>query len=261
MTIKEYIDEIKIRLSRIGITRDLDDMTLATYVNRARQQVQRFVMPITPDRYGKRKTFTIDGTTSEDNDYKVSIGYSNKTVDYWRFPLPDDYIDAEVCILEWEIDEVIYRSEARQATKFELFNNSVNAFNVPSNHRPVYTTENLLAHSNLGYPLTWSGKHFYISPGNITDLIAKATNIKVELWYKHSIYDLDYWLNDNDQVTPYYLDELVINFACQLCLRNISDERSIDSVEAESGILKKMIQELYTVQTDVAEQFMPSKEI
>lgn len=257
MTIKEYIDEVKIRLTRIGVARDIDDIFLATYINRARQQAQRFVMPITPDRYGKVRRYNLTGLA---NDIDQPTSYVGKDVQYWRLDLPDDFLDVHSCIVEWQLasNSTIYRAEARQATKFEMYNSAMNPYTSPMRIRPVYILENVL---NDPVVMNDPGKTILISAGDNDSLELDTNYIECQLWYVHSLYNLDYWLNDNDQVTPYYLEELVINFAIQMALRNINDEKALDAVDAEVKALEKLVKELYIVKTDMVQQFMPSKEI
>jgi hypothetical protein len=243
-TAQGYIDEVKLRISRLGVVSSLNDPFVLTCINRARHEVQKNTLTLYPERYGKILNLA---TFANDAYSEINLPASNKVVGVIYYTLPDDFIEPYVVLLKWGGNV----SEARQVAKRELFNVGKNAWNYPTSGRPVCATER---YNNAG---VWEWR-LYVSD------VSAIANYSVDLWYVAAIDEIENAdvadLDDTEVTIPPNIEELVLLYSMLYCLENINIEWAYQSIGAEIKIAESVISQDYMLKEVLQEQKLPSKE-
>ena len=92
MTCRQYIDEVKLRLTRIGIVTKINDGEILTYVNRARRAVQMLVLPIYEQRFGAYVQIPI-ATITSDTTASAPANYFGRVINIYRVQLGVPVVD------------------------------------------------------------------------------------------------------------------------------------------------------------------------
>lgn len=266
MDMKGYVDEVKLRLSRLDTAIKLDDPLIATYINRARREVQRMSIAIMPERYGKVQTAFILPTYYEQAELLTT--YSGTAARMLKIGLNDEFIEPVVVILQYTMSTgqsnagVTFRSEARRMTKQEMYSIQKHAWNSPVDGRPVYSVERPLDGTNQSWVLYLSGLD--LSDGNTLFDVAEA--LVLEVWYVSALNDLEFYNptvasnTDEEQTIPPELEELVVYYAMAYCLRNINMAQAFPSVEADIRMFEDTLKLNYQVDKIQNSIMLPSKE-
>jgi hypothetical protein len=254
--VSDYIDEIKLRLSRYQIAYT-DDMLLLTYLNRARRQVQLITYKLMPERYGDIAVIEIN-TSNYQLHSEIRSNFASIPIRVYQLPLPNNLIDITTCIFysQDRRDDSIFRAEARETTKEELFNSTRSSFSTPTIHNPIYTWErnhdpNLTFGDEVNpcfYKLLITGFDYYINSTQTSWLVNHIGN--VELYYIYGLDELD--LEDTDYNIPTIYEEVVIYYAMLYCLQ-VGDVK--DSIKLEIQNMLGLIKENY--ETNI---LLPSQE-
>lgn len=267
-TMMQYIDEVKLRLNRLGVMQTLHDSEILTYINEARRAVQKITLPLFPERYGKVAVFPLVRITDTASSIAAPVTYSRSTVTVLSIPMPRDMIDAHVAILTWQNTashpvnpSVMYRREARRVDKRELFSVTMHSWNVPTCFSPIYSLE-IVQNVNT-YMLRLAG----IETTAGLDLLSD-TNIAspaIEVWYTAAIDALeDYPLTSpavpDTDILPPDTEELVVLYAMLYCLQNVRNMQQMTSVESDIEIVKSMIVSNYETEYVRETALLPSKQ-
>ncbi len=244
MTGRDYIDELILRLARHDVSTDMNTPSLLTFINRARQRVQKATMPLYPERYGKIFRFSVGGP----------IGSNG----FLTLQLPIDFLDVFVILLEWRASSnVTYRTEARRTDAREISNVVEHSWNGPSEWTPVYTIQRPI---NSSPPFVTD--YYYnclISLGaNGQAFLDNVTNVVAEIVYTSALDDLE--LDDDDETIPVDVEELVIYYAMLLSLQRSQEEIAVQSVQAEINMLMELFKTTYDVGKAKETVLLPSKE-
>lgn len=256
MTAKDYIDEVKLRLQRSQVSISLGDAFILSAVNRARRKVQKDTLQLYPERYGRIDVAPISNAEIYPL-YQQINSYANQNLQVVRHVLPIDFIEAEVVILQYSSDESpIYRSEARPASKWEMFTAMMSSWAVPTPTTPMYCVERDMSVATMPYVIYLAGIE-----ESATLLYDKYAQVQLEVWYRAALNDLtDMLVQDIDSVIPAYLQELVILQAEFYCLNTLEITHVAASTLKEIQRLEGQIKDSYAVDSDLRPQLLPSKE-
>lgn len=249
MTVREYIDSVKLRLQRIGITRTLNDALILNYINKARRNVQVETLGLFESRYGRRDVFQLNNIALDQDDSNTHLYYQDTQINVVRFPLPVDYIDiATLWLVRQDQNGFVYR-EARKVNKREFFNVRSHCFNMPTSDRPIYAIET---------------KQFDVrgSGGNICYLSAGATDISnasVEIYAVVALQDFDQW-DEQELVLSPDLEEYAVKQAVLYCLNDVEYLEIKDILLAELNEYKNMLMTNYKISKDQPIEILPSQE-
>ena len=246
MTLKEYIDEVKLRALRYNIHTTANDMLIATYINRGRQYAQQKTLSYLSQKYGaiiriSGNVGTIDALTS----VTYSSGY---TINSIRYALPADLIDITNVIISnrdtTTTPTTYWRKEARALDAQELTNIYNHSWNIPQFDRPVYSIENIIENNvgNSGKTLILAGLEVGTTPGSTLNL----ANITLEIWYIRAIQDMNIWTDLEVMLSP-DLQELAINHALLNIVRDGADMQAYQSLQQDVNNRTKSISALYQV--------------
>lgn len=99
MTAIDYIEEIKLRLSRFDVIKHLNDLLILSYINKGRQQAQRFTVEAMPERYGRISILPISPTFVANY---TTTSYAGKVTRMYPVNLPNDFINVYRVILKYQ---------------------------------------------------------------------------------------------------------------------------------------------------------------
>jgi len=255
MTAKEYIDEVKLRLMRIGVTLSLTDQLILTYINRARREVQKHTMDLFPERYGKVQNILLANLSAYTDFGIKGTGYSGRAVAVRRGQLSADFIKQYVVLVKYSVGENVIFSEARYMTKPEMYAIGMHAFNTTTLGNPAYTCERSMADNN-----------WYIFIADL-DADATATVSGIYIYYIAAIHDLEdtavvgaAYVNDTELVIPPDAEEMVVYYTMLYCMQNIAEESALESIRGDIGNLMGLLQTSYYVEKRKMGILIPSKE-
>jgi hypothetical protein len=268
MDAKDYVDEVKLRLSRHDVALDLDEPTVLMYVNEARQAVQRSTMNFYPSNYGKRFNMTA-GAGGANWTLGRSVGFSARgatiTVESYKATLPTDVIDLVSVQTQHTIQVQVTNPnpppatitqaqtrtyEARRVDFREMFNVMQHSFNRPTPQTPIYAIETNTVTGD---------KVLHLSVGQ-----GKAQNgagTGVVIWYVAALAPLDLTPNPTiEMYIPWQFQEMVVMGAMVSCLQRIQANDHLPSVKAELQAYESLKADLYTTSKQRATAWLPSGE-
>lgn len=256
MIAQDYIDEVKLRMKRHKIAQEMSDAEILTYVNRARNQVQKLTMGLFPERYSRVWDIGI-GAQDVEPLYNQTNTYAALTspspyVRIARLTLPADFIEMEVCKIRYNLLARVEVSEARPVTMTELYKACMHSFNYPNFTSPLYTVERV-------------GNQYilYLAPAlNSTEL--DLFQMSAEIWYVAAVMDLQNLagagVEDTDWQIPIEFQSLVMDFAELFILTRIIPESLPSMVTMEIKRLSELLKINYSIETDLQYSLLPSKE-
>lgn len=236
MTLRDYIDEITMRLSRLAIDRVIADTEIIGYINRARQYVFKQTYALMPERYTKLKSISTGGT----------LATNKNGVNSYKFELPSDFVVDYVVWVQYLNDGRTYRPQARKAENQEFYSVGSHNWVKPSKYNPVYYIDSDQTFSNV------YGKKAYINISLGDSLFDTPTvnGSKIDVLYVAALNDLQLWSNtgatvqEQEITIPEEYDELIIINALMMCLREINVLQSNENVKLEYEFLTKMTKTL-----------------
>lgn len=248
---QQYVDEVKLRLSRYAVNMELDEGSLEMIVNRARRAVQRATMPLFPERYSAILNLTgVPGNTSVAvPEYTVTVvrGATSVTNTMWLLNLPADFVQAEVVLISTAEGA---RFESRQVTKKELATTMRNVHTQPTPRSPIYCIEK--NPNNSQYQI-------YASKG-----AAQVTVSDVQIWYlkalKHLQLDDGTGNPDNEVVMSYEFEEFVVYQAMLDALKKTSFNNAKQIIGSEIEMQISSLQQQYNTSVDRSGLLLPSRE-
>jgi len=255
MTAREYIDEIKLRLNRLGVTSTLNDPLILNYVNKARRDVQMATLSVMPERYGRRDVYLLNAASAPvDVDSMVHI-YYNVPIEVRTFQLPPDYIDVETLwIGRMKNGRWIYR-EARRLHKKEFHNVKTHCFNIPHVDRPVFVIDSKQYNDFGGVD-----NICYIAGLEENGVsIFNAGMVQVEIWAIVALSDFDR-LDENENVLSIDLQEYAVKQAMVYCLNDIDYIGLKQSMVSQVETYKRMVIDNYRMLKQQPIHQLPSQE-
>lgn len=235
MTALEYVEEVKLRLDRIGIIKDTNDLMILTHINRARRDVQKFTLDLLPHRYARITTLPLNVAIRPNT--IIANTYQSVTVTIYELNLPIDFIKDFAVILNYTFDSTNYVRQVRYYTLNEMYKICKHAYNSPSLVSPVYS-------------IIREQQQFKILIAGIDTIIGnnEYSNLSIDIWHTIAIKDLEYrnlLAEDNEIVLSLDIEELVILYAMYNCLQEINPEAKYPTVLQEKQIMENMIMQNY----------------
>jgi hypothetical protein len=280
-TAKEYIDDIKLRCSRLSVTLELDDPTILTFINASRKRVQQSTIALYPERYSKIVKLDITNAVPSANSYAYNPTYGY-TINIYSLDLPDDFIDAHVIKLRYKLNgtfqstaftNVTFNNEARRYDKRELYKLLTQTNNRPTILSPAYAIERNIvtvsagveSNSGNGYVLLLAGLD--TSNGYLPDEVAYVSG-EVEVWYTALVSDLEEFpsatpgvVADREVTIPAEFEELVMMHTMVACMQKVRAAEAITmEVMSELTDYEKEIFEVFAVTKQKAGSLLPSRE-
>jgi hypothetical protein len=171
-------------------------------------------------------------------------------------PLPADFINPYVVTVNYTNVETLVTSEARRATKREIYNVNMHAWNSPTSEEPIYIVERDI---NSMFWLLYVGDLDTRPPGVLED------TIEVRIWYVAAINDIEdvttaAYVSDTEQVLPADTEEMVLNYAVLYCMQNMDRGLMFSTIQAETERLKALYRQSYQVDKQRVGSLIPSKE-
>ena len=250
------------RIQRYGIATDTSDMQILTYINNARHEVEKIFLPMYPEHFAKVYRIPLDVTMFYPR-YDHPNTYSGIPVKILETTLPAEVIDITVAILEWRktSDQVLYRSEARQVTKYELSSVSGHTWNIPTLMTPIYALDKYVVREGVNDAYLTKLYLAGIDTTLTTSLFDVSDFVRLELWctialpYIESI-DID----DIDTAMPLEGMELTITLAILRLLADLHEQEAVTILQAEYQRSLTQIKDNYATWTTIVPSLYPSKE-
>lgn len=256
MQTQDYIDEVRLRLKRHEVSQEMSDAEILTYVNRARNEVQKMTLGLYPERYSRVWTIGVGAQDIEPNynqtDTYAAIANPSRYVQVAVLSLPGDFIEAEVIKMRYTFGARLEITEAREVTLKEFHQANMHSYNYPNITSPIYTVERR------------GNQYFlYISPSfSGTDL--DIYNMDVEIWYTAAVMDLEnqagLGIEDTDTQIPIEFQTVVLKLTEVYILGRINPAVLPGIIVGELDRMKKMLQIHYQIDTDLQYMLLPSKE-
>lgn len=244
---QQYVDDVRLRLSRYDVSAEVDNGMLEVLVNRARHDVQLATLEFFPERYAREVIISAapaNVTAYDTTSPRLSGSVVNKVYDV---ALPADFItDVQVMVKD---DTTVFWS-ARKANKRELFQIMRNTWNCPSLQNPIYYIER--APGDATYTIG-------VSKGST----AVATN-DIKIWYLAKLPYLQLFGSggspDPEVRIGYDCQELVVTLAS---LKTCMALQFTDALQAITGDIELNIfflEEMYKRHVDRSKLLLPSRE-
>lgn len=280
-TAKEYIDDVKLRCSRLSVNLELDDPTILTFINASRKRVQQSTIALYPERYGKIVRLDLGNAVASTNSYAFNPTYGY-VIDVYSIPLPTDFIDAHVVILRFVLDGIFqdttydgitFNNECRRFDKRELYKVLTQTHNRPTIISPAYSIERNIVNVSAGVE-TNSGTGYNLLIAGLTtsagSLMSESAFVsgEVEVWYTALISELEEFpsatpgvVSDREVTIPAEFEELVMMHSMVMCMQKVRAADTITmEVMSELADYEQEIMGQYTVTKQKAGSLLPSRE-
>lgn len=280
-TAKEYIDDVKLRCSRLSVNLELDDPTILTFINASRKRVQQSTIALYPERYGKIVRLDVADAVVSTNSYAYNPTYGY-IINIYSFALPNDFIDAHVVKLRYKLNgtfqdtaytNVTFNNEARRYDKRELYKLLTQTHNRPTILAPAYAIERNIvtvsagveSNSGSGYSLLLAGLD--TASGYLPDEAAYDSG-EIEVWYTALVSDLEEFpsatpgvVSDREVTIPAEFEELVMMHSMVACMQKVRAAESVTvEVMNELSDYEKEIFEVFGVTKAKSTSLLPSRE-
>ena len=253
MTARDYKDEVMLRVPSLDVAKQVNSPFLMTCINEARQEVQRNLLKIYPELFGK--IANIDIALTEDTDFEVPDGYSSRDLSVISVQLPGDFIKEHCLFLKYIVDGATYRMQMRATTKRELYNALKDAWISPSRRSPLYCIDRYNDTHNL-----------YIAGlvDDVRSLFDDATSIQAEVWYSAIINQLEdpnaAGTTDSEITFPVFSDEFINLTAIYNVLKETNSTVALDYIRENLRLMDSMVRDLYETEFLKRTILLPSKE-
>lgn len=280
-TAKEYIDDVKLRCSRLSVNLELDDPTILTFINASRKRVQQSTIGLFPERYGKIIRLDLANAVISTNSYALNPTFAY-VIDVYSLALPTDFIDAHVAILRYKLNgtfqstaytNVTFNNECRRFDKRELYKVLTQTHNRPTILSPIYSIERNIVGVSAGVE-TNSGTGYNLLIAGLTtaagSLMSESAYVsgEVEVWYTALVSELEEFpsatpgvVADTETTIPAEFEELVIMNSMVMCMQKVRAADTITmEVMSELADYEQEIMSQYTVTKQKAGSLLPSRE-
>jgi len=256
MTAREYIEDIYLRLLRYGVDTNLNSELILTYINKARQSVQKLLLPVYPERFASVITLPISSGNLNTDLSLTSIqtgGYTD--INVHTFQLAPPIIDIYEVSATWTsfIHNGTWSVRAREFSHKEMFATLSHSWN-------------FAGMEELGYVYEMVDAIPFIHIADLSQAISDNTNndVVVNIYATVAISDLEdvnaAGISDVETVIPSFVEELVIYEALLMCLELLNQKTVYDIVSQEKQIIEKALITNYVVKQQRKEVLLPSKE-
>lgn len=277
---KEFVDDLRLRLSRLDVKLEIDDAVLLTILNAARKKTQTLTLALHPERYGRIMNIPLADFTLIPEDVVTNFTHG-EDINVWWYELPTDFIDAHVVILRFKVDgdieelggtydNVIFNFEARRFDKKELFGVQEQSWNRPTYVTPVYAIERNIVSVTAGASANTGNDHYLLisgldtATGTIMDFMESG---EIEIWYTAMVPELELYPNPLGTISDLELaisiefEELTMLTAMIGCLQKIrASQELIGELRSELGEWEAIVSETYTVAKQKENSLLPSRD-
>ena len=251
-TMKEYVDEVALRLARYSVVLALDDPTLVTFVSRARRRVQASLLGREPEHFGS--VLRESGLTArpELTVQHPMLGYP---ITVWQVALPTSFLEPVAVYLEYTDDGRTIRDEARRVDHRELHIVQRHSWNYPSPISPVYCVERAPGALNPRGLVS----------GIDTDAGTLA-GVTTEWWYTQALDELELFPNaplptsDLDPRVPWVFEELVVYETMLDAVQKLHAGEAQQGLQAELELVTQLIGDNYVQALERSGRGLPSRE-
>ena len=221
MTLQEYRDEVKLRLNRMNIVLDTNDILINLYINNNRDSAQRGLLAYNKERFGR--IIKIPGSDlAIDNNVAINT-YKHNIRSYFAL-LPDNLISADIVLLTYKDNDYAIVRECRPMDKQETYEAYRSKWALPVLDKPLYTIENIISGN------TTNGKKIIIS--GINDLVSgndfDLSKVTLKIWYIAALDRLNLETDKEEFLSP-EMQERVIYGTMLDCVRAMKDAEKYQS--------------------------------
>lgn len=283
---REYIDELFMRLSRYNVAFELDESIAQQLINDARQKVQMSSLYVYPEKYSAITTLDLvpdqqvfneeaDLITTMPRNYLGVLAIEENQ--WWRLWLPNDFIEVfsvwikhdkltvQNAPSEYWINPNSQWFEARRVTAREIFQSTTNVITRPRPFLPSYSIQQG-AWDIERQSGSFSKKYRYLIMISIGLPLAdwQPNSEDVMIYYVRALPYLQLFnregLPDVDYAIPFELQEFVIMQASIMAMmrNNAFQQAQLLSVEMEHEIA--YLEEQYNLLIDKQQFTLPSRE-
>lgn len=243
---QQYVDDVRMRLSRYDISAEVDNGMLEMLVNRARHDVQLATLQIFPERYSRE--FTIAAVPSAVTDYATTSPRATGSVTnaVYEAALPSDFIEMVQCFVK---DSGTTFWAGRLVNKRELVQIMRNVWNCPTEQNPVYYVQR--APGDASYTIG-------VSKGSGV----VATN-EIRIWYLAKLPYLQLFNAGNPDPEVrigYDCQELVVSLATLKVCQALKFDVSVQAIVGDINLNIAFLEDAYKTGVDRSKLMLPSRE-
>jgi hypothetical protein len=244
---QQYVDDVRLRLSRYDISAEVDNGMLEMLVNRARHDVQLATLWVFPERYARETTIAAAPSAVANYATTSPTLAGSVTNAVYEVALPSDFIEEVQVFIK---DDSTNFWAARKLNKRELFQIMRNVWNCPTLQNPIYYVER--------------------SPGDATYTIgaskgatAVATN-DIKLWYLAKLPYLQLFgtggAADPEVRIGYDCQELVVTLATLKTCQALQFSDALPTITGDIDLNIYILEEMYKKRVDRSKLLLPSRE-
>ena len=254
MNTNDYITEIKCRLS-FFTTKKISDPLLMTYVNRARHQVQRVYEKLYPEAFGEIYSANLIKLKTET---RSRVMNGDKPINFYELPLPEDFNDCYVVLLNWEMDYESKKVELTRINREEINTVCKNKWQMPTTQKPDYIIDTQFSEDYPNGKILICGID-YDSTTTLFERTKKVNNlntpITMTMYYTKAMDDINYERTvtgtiEEENVIPKNMEEDVISYAMLYCLEATEDSLAKDSIGIEIQNIESQLKMNYEIRKE-----------
>jgi hypothetical protein len=256
MTIKQYVDEVMLRLRRYDVSLEIDIQTATLFVDRARREVQMSTVGLYPERYSGIVTPT---GIAEDAAQSVTNRSTGQPIKLYKGFVPRDIIEPKIVVVLYGSGATESAYEARRVDKRELYNVMRHSWVRPTPITPVYAIEATSSEFSVNETRNSKNLIYIAGPPSITFNTRIFTTLALDFHDYLPDYENGTLSSVEDMETSWMFTEMVITHALVDCLQKIEAPAALASVKAEQQFYAQMVKEMYSMNTTQSQR-LPSNE-
>lgn len=265
MTLRQYLDELKLRLMRYEVNTTFDDLYIASVVNNARQNVVLSVLDIYPNLFVTDVNFALGANAPRDNLYFQVVNYQGVTLDAIRVQMPPNFIKPIECWFVYQDQNGVTEwKQIRIVDKKEFYFAIRHAYNTTHPTTLLGHFEQLISDGRVYFTfavpmaITTSGQfgnfvlrvfyHFLPDQLELFDDVAVGAQVVPNNTN-----------SDLENVIPTFLEDLVIKESLVELLSNIDQVNALQRAKDELNISKQLIKFNKDIEYLRRKSLLPSK--
>lgn len=265
MNLREYIDELKLRMMRIEVAVNFDDLTLASAINSARKTILLQTLDIYPNLFISDAIFVFSPTENFDPLYFNVVNYQGTTLNTYRFQMPSDFIKPVECWLTWKgVDGITEWKQIRIVGKKEFYSSIRHSFN---------TTHDTTLLGHFDQQITDGLVYFTFSLPQTIANDSNNSDFMLTVFYHYLPDDLELYTDiakgdlvvpgttiaDSETVLPTFLEDLVVKQAMVDLLSTIDQANAYQRAKDELNISMQIIKFNKKIEYLRKRSLLPSK--
>ncbi len=258
MTSYDYISLVKQRLQRFSVVSFFGDFKILSFINKARQEAQRYILDIDANRFSKI-IIQLPLNLKDEDSLTDHLGRA-KILKYCV--LPDDVVDVKAVYINYvdpQNSSKVLKSQVRIVTKMEFEKANRNLWTTAKGFAPMGFYERFWQEKDyIGNKPSFSGfeNRFYIA--GINDY----SDVKeIEFWVIYAVPYLDLVYGPEEDMLPPFVFELVILLAVYFLVLEMGNKNVVEAITNEILIQKNRLKSVLDYRTIVKEMELPSKNV